>query len=178
MEPRQNPELLTPNTQSSPERDRFSIPVVGIGASAGGLEAVLQLLRALPGNTGMAYVFIQHLDPAQESNLTGILAKAAAFPVREISDGLQLEPNTFNVIPPNTAVTISNGILKLEPRAGSPTPHYPIDRFLCSLADDAESQAIAVVLSGTGSDGTEGMKAVKAACGITFVQTEESAKYS
>lgn len=179
MEPRQNPEIPTPTaTESSSERDRLSILVVGIGASAGGLEAVLQLLRALPANTGMAYVFIQHLDPAQGSNLTSILAKAAVLPVREIRNGLQLEPNTFNVIPPNTAVTISNGTLRLEPRADSPAPHYPIDRFLCSLADDAESQAIAVILSGTGSDGTEGMKAVKAACGITFVQTEETAKYS
>ena len=76
---------------------------------------------------------------------------------------MQIEPNTFNVIPPNTALTVSNGVLKLDPRADSPSPHYPVDRFLCSLADDIESQAIAVILSGTGSDGTEGMKAVKAA---------------
>ena len=91
---------------------------------------------------------------------------------------MQIEPNTFYVIPPNTALTVSKGVLKLDPRADSPAPHYPVDRFLCSLAEDIESQAIAVILSGTGSDGTEGMKAVKAACGITFAQTEESAKYS
>ncbi len=159
-----------------PDQDRT--PVVGIGASAGGLEAVTQLLRSLPGDTGMAFVFIQHLDPAHESKLTEILSRAAAFSVLEIQEAQPVSANTLYVIPPNTSVTIIAGILHMEPRVNAPAPHFPIDRFLCSLAEDLGSQAIAVILSGTGSDGAEGLRAVKAACGITFVQTENTAKYS
>ena len=158
--------------------DQDRIPVVGIGASAGGLEAVTQLLRSLPGDTGMAFVFIQHLDPAHESKLTEILTRAAPMVVHEIEDGQPVSANTLYVIPPNTSVTITSGILQMEARTNAPAPHFPIDRFLCSLAEDLGSQAIAVILSGTGSDGAEGLKAVKAACGITFVQTENTAKYS
>ena len=179
MEIAQNNEASSPHLSSGRSADEQTrIPVVGIGASAGGLEAILQLLRSLPVDTGMAFVFIQHLDPAQESKLTTILAMATALAVREIQDGMPVEANTFNVIPPNTALKLSRGILELEPRSDAPAPHYPIDRFLCSLAQDAGSQSIAVILSGTGSDGTEGLKAVKAACGITFAQTENTAKYT
>ncbi|MGH9583955.1 MAG: chemotaxis protein CheB, partial [Bryobacteraceae bacterium] len=162
--------------ESRPDQDR--VPVAGIGASAGGLEAVRQLLRFLPANTGMAFVFVQHLDPAHESKLTEILAKTAAMPVLEIQHGMPVEANTLYVIPPNTSLKIAAGILSMEPRANERDPRFPIDRFLCSLAEDLGSQAIAVILSGTGSDGAEGFKAVKAACGITFVQAENTAKYT
>lgn len=159
-----------------PEPDR--IPVVGIGASAGGLEAVTQLLRSLPSNSGLAFVFVQHLDPARESRLTEILSKASSLRVVEIQNGITVESNTFYIIPANTSLTIAEGILNLEPRSSVPAPHFPIDRFLCSLAEDLGGQAIAVILSGTGCDGAEGLKAIKAGCGITFVQAENTAKYS
>ncbi len=136
----------------------------------------MQLLRTLPGNTGMAFVFVQHLDPAHESKLTEILARAASMPVIEIRNGIPVQANTFYVIPPNKMLKIAAGILNIEPRPNA--PHFLIDRFLYSLGEDLGSQAIAVILSGTGSDGAEGLKAVKAACGITFVQTESTAKYT
>ncbi|HWE51042.1 MAG TPA: chemotaxis protein CheB, partial [Bryobacteraceae bacterium] len=164
--------------QSSGEQIPERVPVVGIGASAGGLDAVLQLLRALPADTGLAFVYIQHLDPAHESKLPEILRKATSMPVREAKDETPAEANTFYVIPANTALKIENGALKLEPRADAAAPHFLIDRFLCSLAEDCGSQAIGVILSGTGSDGTEGLKAVKEGCGITFAQSEASSKYS
>ncbi len=162
--------------QAGPGQDR--IPVVGIGASAGGLDAVLQLLRALPGDTGMAFVFVQHLDPAHESQLAELLTKGAPMPVVQIQDGMPVEANRFYVIPSNAALKIAAGVLNIEPRGNDRAPHFPIDRFLCSLAEDLGSQAVAVILSGTGSDGAEGLKAVKAACGITFAQSEDTAKYT
>jgi two-component system CheB/CheR fusion protein len=165
-------------TEDEPRLDQDCIPVVGIGASAGGLEAVMQLLRTLPGNTGMAFVFVQHLDPSHESKLAEILGRAASIPVREIQDRMPVEANAVYVIPPNTSLKISAGILTIEPRKDAPSPHFPIDCFLRSLADDVGNNGIAVILSGTGSDGAEGLKAVKAACGITFAQTENTAKYT
>src|SRR4051812_31101191 len=126
----------------------------------------------------MAFVFIQHLDPAHESKLTEILTRAAPIPVLEIEDGQSASANTLYVIPPNTSVTIVSGVLQMEARTNAPAPHFPIDRFLCSLAEDLGSQAIAGILSGTGSDGAEGLKAGKAAWGITFAQAESTAKYS
>ncbi len=164
--------------QDSPQTGHDRIPVVGIGASAGGLEAVMQLVRSLPADTGMAFVFVQHLDPAHESKLSEILSKTSSIPVLEIRDGMRIEANKFYVIAPNTALKIAAGGLHIEPRTDAPAPHFLINRFLCSLADDLGSQAIAVVLSGNGSDGAEGLKAVKAACGITFVQAENTAKYT
>ncbi len=180
MQPDEDLEPSNTNTgdENEPGLDQDRIPVVGIGASAGGLEAVMKLLRSLPGDTGMAFVFIQHLDPAHESKLSEILTRIASMRVLEIQNGMTVEANTLYVIPPNMRLTITAGILKTEPRPDAPAPQFPIDHFLCSLAEDLGSQAIAVILSGTGSDGAEGIKAVKAACGITFAQSENTAKYT
>ncbi len=181
MEPSENSEASSndnPAGEDGPAPDKARTPVVGIGASAGGLEAVTQLLRPLPGDTGMAFVFVQHLDPTHESKLTEILTKVTSMAVREIQDGMRAEPDTFYVIPPNTSLKIEKGILNIEPRVDAPAPHFLIDRFLCSLAEDLGSHAIAVILSGTGADGAEGFTAVKAACGITFAQAENTAKYT
>src|SRR5713101_5577672 len=154
---------------------RALFPIVGVGASAGGLEAFTQLLTALGSGTEMAYVLVQHLDPSHESALTDLLAKATGMPVRQASDATSVEPNHVYVIPPNVDMTISQGILRLT--APTETHHMPIDRFLRSLAEDQRSNAIGIILSGTASDGTLGLAAIKAEAGITFAQDEKSAKF-
>jgi len=145
-------------------------PIVGIGASAGGLEAFTQLLRALPLDTGMGFVLVQHLDPDHESALTQILSRATPLPVREITDGEAVKPNQVYVIPRDTNLSIAGGLLKIEPRPRTRTPHRPIDSFFESLAQDRGERAVGVVLSGTASDGTLGLEAIKAEGGITFAQ--------
>ena len=151
-------------------------PIVGVGASAGGLEAFTQLLKHLPTDTGMGLVLVQHLDPTHESELTRILARATTMPTVEVTHNLRVEPNHVHVIPPNVNMAIVNGVLELSPRPPGRTPHHPIDVFLESLAQDQRERAIGVILSGTATDGTLGLDAVKAEGGITFAQ-DESAKY-
>lgn len=156
--------------------DRTTFPIVGIGASAGGLEAFSQLLRELPADTGMAFVLVQHLDPKRESQLPEILSRTTAMPVLPVTDGLRVAPDHVYVVPPNADMTIGGGVLRLTPRAK--VDHYrPIDVFFRSLAQEQEGRAIGVVLSGTGSDGTLGLRAIKAEGGVTFVQDEQSAKH-
>src|SRR5262249_15539471 len=140
-------------------------------------EAASQLLEALPGDTGMAFVLVQHLDPKHESKLDTILAKATPMPVHEALHGMRVEPNNIYIIPPNTTMTIAGGVLQLTRRGEAPGKHLPVDSFFKSLAEDRQSGAIGVILSGTGSDGTLGLEDIKAAGGITFAQDEESAKY-
>ena len=153
-------------------------PVVGIGASAGGLEAFTDLLRYLPEKTGMAFVLVQHLDPSHDSVLPEILSRATRIRVAEVKDGTKLEPDHIYVIPANTSMVIEGSVLRLGARRLTRGMHMPIDEFFQSLAEERDSQAIGVILSGTASDGTEGCNAIKAADGITFAQTETSAKYS
>ncbi|MBI4458589.1 MAG: hypothetical protein HY648_00850 [Acidobacteria bacterium] len=155
-----------------------AFPIVGIGASAGGLEAFLSLLKALPPTTGMAFVFVQHMDPSHESMLNRLLARETSMPVTEVTQGVKVEPNRAYVIPPNREMTIRKGVLRLGARPSGAGHRTPIDSFLCALAEDQGSKAIGVIFSGIGSDGTNGLQAIKAAGGITFVQDEESAKYS
>ncbi len=154
-----------------------SFPIVGIGASAGGLEAFSDLLHHLPEKTGMAYVLVTHLDPKHSSDLRDILSRTTKIPVHEVSDGVQVQRDHIYVIPPNTNIAIRNGVLRLAARSLTRGQHLPIDHFLRSLAEDRGNRAISVILSGTASDGTEGSRAVKAAGGITFAQDEKSAKY-
>ncbi|HEX9045801.1 MAG TPA: chemotaxis protein CheB [Verrucomicrobiae bacterium] len=153
-------------------------PIVGIGASAGGLEAAMQLLEALPEDTGMAFVFVQHLDPTHESALTQLLARATRMRVVEARHNERLEPNRIHVIPPNKILTLSRKQLKLAPRGNGYEERMPVDYFLQSLADEEGGNAVGVILSGTGSDGTRGLLAIKAAGGITFAQDEKTAKYT
>ncbi len=154
-----------------------TFPVVGIGASAGGLEAMTQLLKHLPGHTGMAFVLVQHLDPTHESALTALLSRLTPMPVCEAKNNMRLEPNTLYVIPPNKAMGISERKLKLSPRQNSKEIYTPIDHFLHSLAEEEADRAIGIILSGSGSDGTQGLLAVKAAGGITFAQDQKTSKY-
>src|SRR5258708_1919056 len=151
-------------------------PIVGIGASAGGLEAFTQLLKQLPLDTGLGFVLVQHLDPQHESALTQILARATSMPLREGTNNLRGEANHVYVIPPNTNLTIEQGVLKLGPRPDGRKPHRSIDSFFESLAQDRRERAIGVILSGTATDGTLGLEAIKAEGGITFAQ-DDSAKY-
>ncbi|HEY1718313.1 MAG TPA: chemotaxis protein CheB [Verrucomicrobiae bacterium] len=152
-------------------------PIVGIGASAGGLEAFTQLLTHLPGDTGMAFVLVQHLDPTHPSQLASLLAKATPMPVLEIKDGMNIKPNQVYVIPPNKNLNLADGKLILAPR-GKTRIANSVDHFFCSLAREHENCAIGVILSGTGSDGTVGLTEIKGAGGITFAQDEKSAKFS
>ena len=152
-------------------------PVVGVGASAGGFEAVMNLLKHLPVDTGMAFVVVLHLDPRHKSKLTELVARATAMPVHEIKDDMPVEPNRVYILPANLDVIIAQKTLKLVRRPESERLHMPIDHFFQSLAEEQGSRAIGVVLSGTGSDGTVGLLAIKAEAGITFAEDEASAKY-
>jgi two-component system, chemotaxis family, CheB/CheR fusion protein len=153
-------------------------PIVGIGASAGGLEAFTQLLSHLPSDTGMAFVLVQHLDPSQKSLLSEILARTTPMPVREVEDGIRVEPNHVYVIPSNTTMTIAAGVLHLIPRAHLHKVSMSIDGFFSSLAADRADQSIGVILSGGDDDGSRGLEAINAAGGITFAQSEASAQVS
>jgi two-component system CheB/CheR fusion protein len=152
--------------------------VVGIGASAGGLEAFIQLLSHLPADTGMAFVLVQHLDPNQKSLLSEILARTTAMPVQEAQEGMAIAPNQIYVIPPNTLMTLRQGCLHLSPRNAGSRVSRAVDVLLNSLAEDRGNRAIAVILSGGERDGSQGLEAIKAAGGITFAQTADSAQVS
>ena len=154
-----------------------SFPVVGIGASAGGLEAVSEMIAELPATTGMAFLLVQHLDPVHESFLTELLAKKAAFTVETAADGAILRPDRLYVIPPNAIMTVADGVLRLRSRDGEEHPRKPVNILFRSLAEQLGHRAIAVVLSGTDSDGAQGMEAIKGAGGITMAQEPASAKF-
>ncbi|HVP79463.1 MAG TPA: chemotaxis protein CheB [Thermodesulfobacteriota bacterium] len=174
------PKSKTNPPTKSPEKglaEGKPLTIVGVGASAGGLEAFTQLLRNLPSNTGMAFVLVQHLDPKHESMLTQLLSQRTKMPVSEAKDGMAVEPDHVYIIPPNRDMTISSRVLGLALRTEVRGHHMPIDQFFHSLAEDQKSRAIGVILSGTASDGAQGLRAIKAQGGITFAQDEKSAKY-
>ena len=151
--------------------------VAAIGASAGGIEAITELVRNLPLDSGTAYVLIQHLDPNHPSMLAELISKKTKLPVREVTNGMRLEANRVHVIPPNAMMTFASGSLRLEPRSDSPAAHMPIDHFMRSLAEQKGDRAVGVILSGTGTDGTLGLAEIQAQGGVTFAQDEKSAKY-
>ncbi|MDB5004156.1 MAG: hypothetical protein JWQ34_2381 [Mucilaginibacter sp.] len=152
-------------------------PVVGIGASAGGLEAVCSFLKALPAKPGMAFVFIQHLSPTHESTLPEILQKVTPFPVQQITDNIHLEPDNLYIIPQNKIVTTTDGILKLAPLDKKNKKGNTIDLFFSSLGVVHQSYAVGIVLSGALSDGTVGLQVIKSYGGLTFAQDEGSAAF-
>jgi len=162
---------------SAPPESSSLRKIVGIGASAGGLEAFTDLLRSLPREGGIAYILVQHLDPTHPSLLSELLGRTTALPVQEIVHGLSVEPEHIYVIPPNCDLTLERGVLKLTPRRKNGGPARTIDRFLESLAADQKERAIGVILSGAGSDGAKGIAAIKAAGGVTFAQDQASSKY-
>jgi len=153
-----------------------AVRIVGVGASAGGLDAFLAIVSALPVDTGLAFVLIQHLDPRHASMLAGILAGATTLPVLEVVDGMRIERDHVYVIPPDTEMTIHGDLLRLAPRTPA-VPHRPLDGFFCSLAQERGTGAIGVVLSGNDTDGSLGLQAIHDAGGITFAQSPDSAKF-
>jgi two-component system CheB/CheR fusion protein len=159
------------------EPDSFPFPIVGVGASAGGLEAFRELLEHLSPDPGLAFLFVIHLEPHHKSQLQHILSKVSPIPIREAAEGLGVEVNHVYLIPPNTNMALTDGRLTLTPRSPVRGQHMPIDHLFRSLAGIRRSQAIGVLLSGGGSDGTLGFHAIKAEGGITFAQEESSAKH-
>lgn len=154
-----------------------AFPVVGLGASAGGLEAFEQFFRNLPADSGLAYVLVQHLDPEHASLLTEILQRTTTMLVVEACDQVVVLADHVYVIPPNRDMAIFHGVLQLSVPDAPRGQRMPIDFFLRSLADDRGENAIGVILSGTGTDGTQGLRAILGAGGITLVQAPDTAKY-
>lgn len=153
-------------------------PIVGIGASAGGLEAFEEFFTEMPPKSGLAFVVVPHQHPGHVSLLPGLLQKCTTMPILEVVDNMRVEPNTVYLALAGTNLAILNGVLhllELVPHAGL---HLPIDYFFRSLAEDQKHQAIGIILSGTGSDGTLGLKAIKGESGMTMAQEPESAKYA
>lgn len=152
-------------------------PIVGIGASAGGLEAYESFFKAMPSTSGMAFVLVSHLDPTHVSILPELLKKRTKMKVMQIEDGHKIEPNHVYVIPPNKDLNILNGVLYLMELPLPRGLNLPIDNFFRSLAKDQGGNAICIILSGTGTDGTLGVKEIKGEIGMVMVQEEKSAKY-
>ncbi len=169
----------TTNRKKS-KKSKNSFPVVGIGASAGGLNPFKKLLKAIPEESGMAFLFVQHLDPNHESMLPEILQKETKMRVVELSEGFKIEPNHVYVMPSNKLMGESKGKLQLTPRPSNKKLErtLPIDLLFTSIAEVYNSHAIGVVLSGTATDGTKGLKVIKDNGGITFAQNEASADYN
>ncbi|MDB9527738.1 chemotaxis protein CheB [Oscillatoria sp. CS-180] len=161
----------------SGQNNENALLVVGIGASAGGLDVLSEILSHLPLDTGMAFVLMQHLNPDQESLLSEILGRATELPVATAEDGMTVEANHVYVLPPDARMTIANKQLCLESR--SPGQRYPkvIDPFFQSLANDCKNNAIAIVLSGSNDDGATGIRAVREAGGITFAQDRTTTEF-
>jgi len=162
---------------NSSDTSSVQFPVVGIGASAGGLDAVKDFLQALPPKSGMAYVFIQHLSPNHISILPEILQKFAPFPVHQITDNIHLEPDNLYIIPSNKVVTTTDGVLKLDPLDKNHKKSNTIDLFFSSLGVIHQSFAVGIVLSGALNDGTLGLKVIKSYGGLTFAQDEDTAEF-
>ena len=167
------PESKTTNT------DADTRPfIIGIGASAGGLEALSQLFPNLPKNLGLTYVVVQHLSPTYRSMMAQLLSRETTMLVRDIEDGTKPEPNTVYITPPNRNVTLNGGCFRLVVPAKESLPKPSVNLFFASLAEEAAESCIGIILSGTGSDGAHGIHAIKAAGGFTFSQDPTTAKYN
>ncbi len=152
-------------------------PIVGIGASAGGLEAFEAFFTAMPPDSGMAFVLVTHLDPSHASILPELIQKKTTMPVKQVTDNMTVEPNQVYIIPPNREMAILNGTLQLLEMTRPRGINLPIDTFLRSLAKDQAGNAVCIILSGTGTDGTLGLRAIKGEAGMVMVQDLDSAKY-
>ncbi len=172
------PASKQPSPTTTPEVESHGLYIVGIGSSAGGLEALTALLRSLPINANISYVIAQHLDPKHKSLLVTLLARETAIEVKAAEHNEKLKHNCIYVCPANKDVTVINGTLKLKEPRHAIGPKPSVDLFLSSLAEDVGEKAIGVILSGTGSDGAHGIRAIKAAGGITIAQDQASAKYN
>ncbi len=167
-----------PDGESGGAEEARRFPIVGIGASAGGLKALQGFFDHMPSDSGLAFVVLQHLDPRHESVMSSILARHTAMAVQEIRDGTPVEPNRVYVQPPGRDVILADRVLRLLEPAGGPGPRLPIDVFFRSLAESHGELAICIVLSGPGRAGTLGLKVVKGAGGLAIAQAEAQAEYT
>jgi two-component system, chemotaxis family, CheB/CheR fusion protein len=163
--------------EKSSDSDSSLFPIVGIGASAGGLEAIEQFLGNVPENSGMAYVVVQHLDPTHKGMLPELLQRISKMQVFQVKDCMVVRPNCVYVIPPNKTMSLLRGVLHLHKPVQARGQRLPIDYFFQSLADDRKELAVGLILSGMGSDGSLGLRSIKERNGIVMVQDPESAKF-
>ena len=183
--PKNKPAAALPGSIEGPDqgqgRDKKvnqpGFPIVGMGASAGGLEAFDKFFTHMPPDSGAAFVLVPHLDPSHASMMTELIQRLTQMPVREAGDQMPVEPDHVYVIPPNKDMSIFRGSLQLSDPTEPRGSRMPIDLFLRSLAEDQGEKAIGIILSGTGSDGTPGLRAIRGAGGIAIVQDPENAKY-
>ncbi|HUD47427.1 MAG TPA: chemotaxis protein CheB, partial [Candidatus Baltobacteraceae bacterium] len=173
---RRKPPAVVPLESPAPPVG-VSFPVVGIGASAGGLEALEQFLSCVPRNSGMAFVIVQHLDPTRKGIMPELLQRATGMKVIQVKDRTRVEPDRVYVIPPNKDMSILRGVLHLLDPVSPRGLRLPIDFFLRSLAQDQQDHSIGVILSGMGSDGTLGLRAIKEKAGVVLVQDPSTAKF-
>ena len=169
------PDGFRPGGSSS--GDSSALFIVGVGASAGGLEALERLFEGMPLSTGMAFVVIQHLSPDYKSLTDELLARRTPIPIRQVEDGMRVEANAIYLLPPKKDMILSDGRLLLTDKDRTQSVALPIDRFFRSLAQDAGAKAIGVILSGTGSDGSRGIRDIHEAGGLVVAQSPESAKF-
>ena len=173
--PKKPAKVARPETSASPAVVAF--PIVGIGASAGGLEALEQFLGHVPAGSGMAFVIVQHLDPTRKGIMPELLQRATGMKVTQIKDRTTVRPDCVYVIPPNKNLSILHGVLHLLKPAAARGLRLPIDFFLRSLAQDQQEHSVGVILSGMGSDGTLGLRAIKEKAGVVLVQEPATAKF-
>jgi two-component system CheB/CheR fusion protein len=158
-------------------RVKAAFPIVGIGASAGGLEALEQFLKNVPVGSGMAFVIVQHLDPTRKGVMSELLQRATSMKVVQVKDRTVVRPDCVYVIPPNKDMSLLHGVLHLLAPLAPRGLRLPIDFFLRSLAQDQQEHSVGVILSGMGSDGTLGLRAIKEAAGVVLVQEPATAKF-
>src|SRR3972149_2133172 len=166
-----------PNGRALPKRGSVDFPVVGLGASAGGLDAFRKFFEALPANCGMAFVLIQHLDPKHQSTMVDLLTGHTTMKVLQATDGMELERDHVYLIPPGVYLAVEDGTLRLSKPLERHGARMPFDFFLRSLAEECGERAICAILSGTGTDGSLGLKAVKENGGLVIVQDPEEAAF-
>ncbi len=156
---------------------RRTFPIIGIGSSAGGLEALEEFFKNVPEDSEMAYIIVSHTDPARSSLLPDIIRRRANIPVTEVSDGITIEPNVVYLPPSNRDLVLEGDRFRLKEQQRNSMPRLPIDSFFKSLAESGGEQACCVILSGTGTDGAQGLRVIKEKGGVTVVQSIESAMY-
>ena len=168
---------ISPSVRTKEQQKDPSFPIVGIGASAGGLEALEQFLRHVPDNCGLAFVIVQHLDPTHVGIMPELLQRTTKMEVFQVKDRMRVKPDCVYVIPPNKEMSILHGVLHLFEPTAVRGLRLPIDIFFRSLAEDRQTHSIGIILSGMGSDGTLGLRAIKDKGGVTLVQEPSSAKF-
>ena len=168
---------VTEHSNGVPQDECREFHVVGVGASAGGLEALEELFKSMPADTGMAFVVVQHLSPDFKSHMAELLGRHTKMAIRRVENGMEVQPDTVYLIPPNMEMVIADGKLLLTEKDRERNFSHPIDQFFRSLASDAGRYSIGIILSGTGSDGSRGIRDIHEAGGLVIVQDDKTAKF-